>query len=249
MNDIIEFTSGLFTSKNSDIFNSKEFLSAIVGAIIGAFGSGIVTFVMQLYTNRQAKELRLEERHAVKSALAHTLLYKLVRICSGASAIYNHLNKSIEISKKKDPSTQPWQAVPKLANTPIPVTVSVEELGIIYELNDNEMSTSLIMIDEVFSRLITLSETINSLKEDVSRIVKILPGSGGEFSISVPLERRGEFDKTIFELDGVIQSALEDSGVVFRELSKIIQKVQPILKEKYGIEYVYRMTDETKKAI
>jgi hypothetical protein len=93
------------------IWGSTEFIAAIVGAVVG----GLISFVVQIVALVAAKWQRDEDRLEVRRALAHSLIFKIMRMCSNFHGLHDHIEMSL---KHTDSEVAGWQVVTPIANLP-----------------------------------------------------------------------------------------------------------------------------------
>jgi hypothetical protein len=145
----------------TELVNSKEFLAAIVGALVGAVSGGLISFLIQLVALRSARKLQLlaldetreqrdQDQLEVRKALAHSLLFKLMKIASNNYGLFDHIHSGLS-----RPDDQPkWAMVEPIINLPDRVTFTSEEMSLLMALKESDLLNRVINLDLIHNSLI-----------------------------------------------------------------------------------------------
>lgn len=142
-----------------------EFWSALVGAIIG----GCIGLGGQWYAVRAARKQRLDDliveeaqraREALShnQALAHSLLFKMMKIVSSLIALRNHVENSISNAADEGHKGKMWQVILPLANPPDRVTFSADEMAMLMSLHADDVFNTVMSQDDIHNNLIPVFE-------------------------------------------------------------------------------------------
>lgn len=139
-----------------------EFWSAISGAVVG----GLIAFAIQLVTIRAAKNERTAAKMESREALAHSILFKVIRINSNLFNLHLHLEESFAAV---DPSSHinPCLFVLQLAGLPADVQFSDKEMSLALSFKDPELTDKLMSLDVIHNNLIDIFETYNGMRNDM----------------------------------------------------------------------------------
>jgi hypothetical protein len=143
----------IFMTVWSLIPRGTEFWAAILGALIG----GSIAYIGQLRTIHEARDFRDEDRRQMQRALAHSLLFKIVRIYSNSYTSYHFVEECFDNAARREMKAEPWQFVLPLANPPDQVHFSSEEMALLLTLKCNE----------IFNMTVSLDVAHNSLNDTI----------------------------------------------------------------------------------
>jgi hypothetical protein len=130
-----------------ELFADTGFVAAIIGAIVGTVGSGVISWLLQKQQFAQENKLRSEEALERKQALAATMLFKFIHLHGTAAAIKSHFSHSRRIVGPKADQLEPWQYVIEFANFPDKVRFTDEEKTNLFRLKSNELFDSVADFD------------------------------------------------------------------------------------------------------
>ena len=117
------------------LLSSKEFLSAIFGAIVG----GMIAYAVQIKALREARNIREQDRKQVQQALGNSSIFKMIRIYSNASQIQQYIEECFKEAERDNFKGVPWRFVRPLANPPSDIHFSPDEMGMLLSLKDNDL--------------------------------------------------------------------------------------------------------------
>ena len=127
--------------------NSSQFWAGIIGAVVGAIVGGVISYFIQRSALREARDQRREDDLRTQRALAHALLFKVIRIHSDFDAIYSHVEGCIEKAANEGFKGEPWQFVLPPANIPDAVKFSSEEMGMLLSLKNDDVFNKIAAMD------------------------------------------------------------------------------------------------------
>lgn len=143
-----------------------EFWSAICGAVVG----GVIALGIQLLTLFAAKKERDEIKEERKTALYHSLLFKLSRIHSNLFDLHLHLEESYAQPNIQMP-TEPWTFVLPIANFPDYVHFSPDEMSLILSLNKPELTDSFMSLDMLHNSLVEIFKKYSDMRNDFQNFI------------------------------------------------------------------------------
>jgi len=144
---------------------ANEFWAAIIGAVVG----GIIAFLIQLIILVAAARLRSTERDERTKALAHALLFKVIRIHSNLHGLQQHLEETTAKIAENATDRRPWQCYLPLANMPPEVTFSTDEMAMLLALGDDDLFNGLVSFDEVHNGTISVVKSLNIRREQLTK--------------------------------------------------------------------------------
>jgi len=139
-----------------------EFWSAISGALVG----GLIALVVQLVAIWAAKKERKAAKKERSIALAHSIMFKVMRIHSNLYNLHLHLEESFAAV---DPAShnRPCLFVLPLVGTPADVDFSAEEMSLVLSFKDAELTDMLMSLDGIHNNLIEVFETYAGLRNEL----------------------------------------------------------------------------------
>lgn len=143
-----------------------EFWSAICGAVVG----GVIALGIQLLTLFAAKKERDEIKEERKTALYHSLVFKISRIHSNLFDLHLHLEESY-VQSNIQRTTEPWTFVLPIANFPDCVHFSSDEISLILSLNKPDLTDSLISIDMLHNSSFEIFKNYTVMRNDFQNFI------------------------------------------------------------------------------
>jgi hypothetical protein len=149
-----------------------DFSLTLIGAIVGAIVSGLISLYLQGWIFRKENQRRISDRLLTEQALGHSLYIKMSRIYSNIWNLNEHLKFSLGRLGAQDNPIFKFLAVQPLATLPALVSFSTEELLLMRQKNELDLFNDLLDVEGVHSNLIGLFEEFRNMREGV---VSVLP--------------------------------------------------------------------------
>lgn len=129
--------------------------AAIFGAIIGAAGGGLISYVLQNKALREKKRQRAEDFRQSQLVLANSLVVKVIKIHSNLRKLCEHFDDSFADAKHLEDQAEPWQFVRPLVSLPDPVFFSSKELSMLMSIGNDDVFNSVFPLDTVHNSLVS----------------------------------------------------------------------------------------------
>ena len=110
--------------------------SALGGSVIGAILGGTINYVLQRAARAESKKQRDADRREVRTALAYSFLFKMIRIVSSLKHLGNTVRSSLDEAAAKGYKGSPWRVVLPVVNPPDAVKFTSDEMGMLLSLDD-----------------------------------------------------------------------------------------------------------------
>ncbi len=211
---------------------SDNFWSAIAGAVVG----GLIAFGIQLITLRAAATQRKEEAAERRSGIAHSLLFKMVKIHSNLSGYKGHIAESKDRAKKEGHDGDLWQFVLPIANPPEKVHFTPDEMALLLSLKNDDLFNVMMSMDAVHNSSI---DAFNSFSASRRQLTAMLPASmEGDVGTTVLSGDDALFVKPkIAELNSLLEQIVGRCDNDEKEALRALLRLGGELSEKLGVNY------------
>lgn len=207
-----------------------EFWSAISGAMVG----GLIALLIQLIALRAAINERNEEKKERNKALAHSIVFKVMRIHSNLYNLHLHLEESFSAA---DPQShdEPFSFVLPLASSPADVHFTADEMSLVLSLKNPSLTDKLMSLDVIHNNLIDIFETYAGMRNDIQTMMPAeMEGEVGTSKLTekewlVVRPRMVMMNKLLTDTRGRAKTDYDDSRKAVDDLLKTIN-------EKLGLE-------------
>lgn len=129
-----------------DIDLNNNFWAGISGAMLGAIIGGAITYALQRNAQKHDREIRDQEKKEKQSALAHSLVLKMLRMHSNIVNYRDHIEMHFARAAGKS-GAEPWLFVVPLASHPERVLFSVDELTLLLSFKEMDLANELLPLD------------------------------------------------------------------------------------------------------
>jgi hypothetical protein len=209
----------------------NEFWAAILGAFVG----GLVSCGLQWLAFKEAANRRREELVERNRALAHSILFKMIRIHSNL----HHLTMNLRLAQvegQKAGLNQPWQYLRPLANWPDTVHWTPEEMSLLLSLREDDLFNSIVSLDIVHNSTLELFKTHREMHAEVAAL---LPGEVNEGVAQSELspEQARVIAPKIAGLNMLGESMIQRCETDYAEAAKVLADLNRVLSEKLGLKY------------
>ncbi len=223
-----------------DIVKSAEFFSAMSGALVG----GAIGLTGQVLAFNEARKFRDADRLATNQALAHSLLFKFIRLYSNATTIAEHFQEKPANEDKSSVALAWHEFYLPLANKPDAIAFSSDEMALLLSVADVEIFNTAIDLDvrhnSLLAALCTLDVTANGLRDNLAEKATLDRQEGRTFSLSFGAadalqikSKMAEVDHLCPQLDDMAQSLSQDAE---KALFATLLVLQTKLKIKLKLE-------------
>jgi hypothetical protein len=223
-----------------------EFWSAIAGAVVGAVVGGVIAYVIQVKALREGRTQRDEDRKLVQQAQGRALLIKMGRMVSNYHGIHQHFEGCFERAREAGAVVgEPWQFVLPTANTADPVHFSMDELGMLLSLKNNEVFNSLVGMDMIHNSLIDVLKLFNVQRRDLTERLPppTTAGQGNMLGGYAPPEVFAALRPRMIEVNMLAEQLRNGAKNDFTEATKVIASLVQLLHDKLGLSYKVSILD------
>ena len=224
---------------------SGETFAAIVGAIVGTVGGGLISLFLQIYGLRKAGKEKAQDALDHQRALGMALIYKIGRVYSHLRVIRGSLEQSLKKGAAAGLSEK-WQMLQPAIATLEHVHFSSDEMTLLLTLGDHKLFNDMMAIDELHNMSIDVLKEYSRLREELTSMlppVHKLEGLTGEFAFTP--EQAGVLRPRMAGLnnliDGMIAYAERDEKAAW----STIERLQQLLKSQLGLTYEFNQKTNT----
>jgi hypothetical protein len=211
---------------------SRELVSAVVGAVVG----GMIAFGVQIISLREARSMRENDRKLARQALAHALLFKMIRIFSNAVQIDRYIEERFEEASRRKFEGDPWQFVLPLANLPENMHFSPDEMGMLLSLKDNNVFNLVINQDVCHNSLNDIVAKFNECRKELTDQLKHDQVEGNKLSGTATQEDYMKVLPRILEVNGLIAGIRAMSKRNADEGRQAVLGLQRVFQDKLGLK-------------
>lgn len=159
----------------------NEFWAAMIGAVVG----GLIAFAIQMISLHEVRKQRADDQYEKRKALAHSILFKMLRIHTNLLNFHKFLEESFHKAAEKQLSNEPWKIVRPLATLPKHVYFSDDEKSLILSLDDFVVFNSIASMDEIHNNHIELFLTYGNKRSAMtSKMPAKMKGMVGTTTLS-----------------------------------------------------------------
>ena len=213
------------------IFTQTEFLSAVVGAVVGGLIAALVAFWTQNRVFQEEKRLREQSTWENNKALSRSLFLKLTKIYSN---IYR-FQRSIEEHFERVPESRhkhPSLFVIPIGNMPEKVYLSTEELSFCLEYTDDELFDSIVSMGNVHNAAISGMNTFVEMRREVNVFIEPFVGEDGVINID-HIYRKPSVIGRVEGLDNFILEMRQGLQKDVDEYRKTVDNFCQLIREKF----------------
>lgn len=218
---------------------STEFVSAIVGAVVG----GGIAYLVQLRAIREARRQRAEERLEIQQAFGHSLLFKIIRIFSNICNIRGHIEDCFVRAERDGLGGEPWQFVLPLANLPDPISFSPEEMGLLLSMKNDQLFNDAIDLDVAHNSLLASFEAFNGLRQKLAERLPPDVVEGRVVAGNLDREQAKRLRPKMIEVNDVIVAIRDNCAADSEKARAVLERLNRTLREKLGLSYALCLID------
>jgi hypothetical protein len=212
---------------------SKELVSALAGAIVG----GLIAFGVQIIGLREARRVRDHDRKLAQQALAHALLFKMLRIYSNAVQTNRYMERCFAMASEKKLEGDPWTFVLPLANLPERMHFSPDEMGMLLSLKDKDVFNLVMNQDVCHNSLNDIIAKFNECRRELTDQLKHDQVDGNKLSGIATREDYMKVVPRIIEVNALISGMREMSKRNAEEGRQSVSGLQNVFRDKLGLTF------------
>lgn len=219
-----------------DIFDSKEFWAAIIGAIVGGF---IAALTQWFFAWSQRK---YQER-----ALATSLLLKLGKLTATLIVTKQHVDACFAEAGDVGADTQPWQILTPIANLANPIHFTSDELSLLLaQANDNIFGLVLGM-DDRHNDIISIMHSFQEKRDDITR--KLEPHRivervvGDRVDVLYPPQLMRDLSPYIIDLNSIVDHVRTHLPRDADTARTATERAQTLLKNRLKLKFRLQVND------
>lgn len=223
---------------------SSEFWAAIFGALLGAVVGGLITFLLQLHAQRRAAATRETDRHETRKALAHAILFKLIKIHSRFKIFSDHIENAFAEAEAAPFQNEPWQFVRAVATNPSHVLFTADEMTLLITLKEDDLFNGILSLDDAHNTMVDLFDLYRSKRDELTHVLPPQAFVGEIGSATLTAEEVLPYRPLMIEANGLVTAmrpwALKDA----HDTEALIRSAQKAFGEKLGMKYRLKIRDE-----
>ena len=209
------------------IFAQTEFLSAVVGAVVGGLIAAAVTYFSQNRIFKEEEERRNQSIREHNKVLARSLFLKVSRIYSNIYQFHRSIEEHFE---RVDESrhNHPSMFVMPIGNMPDKVHISTEELSLLLEYADDDLFNSIVSIDSVHNSAIGGMNNFIEMRKETNSVLDPFLGEGGAIDMEriaqIPevIGRIQALDRFIFDMRASFNRDVEEYQGTIQNLHRLL---------------------------
>lgn len=216
----------------------SQFLAAIGGAVVG----GLIAYFIQIKVLRENRKTRQEDRRSTDQVLANSLIVKVIKIYSSVHMIHSHIEQCFERAETHGIGDEPWTFVQPLANRPLAVDFTAEEMGMVLS-KDHSVFNAVLPLDTIHNML---WETLTKMQNKRAILLERIPRASFEGNIAhASLDKQQELRLrpqmiAVNELIGQLQ---DHSSRALRDTKEALDSLHSLLKDSLNLDYSLETVD------
>ena len=222
----------------------SEFWAAVAGAIIGAIISGVIAYALQKQNLNEARQQRREEdkRHKEEAeerrrALAHALMFKMIRIYSHLRQLSSQLIESLERGKKNlGADVRPWMVIEPIMNAPDHIHFETDEIVMLLGLKDYALFNDLAELDERHNGTLKAISVYNERRLELTPLMPADSFRGNVGSGWSDDQRFLPLMPRMIEVDSIIRAIIPQCAAQASDAWSVLERLQKLLASKVGTQ-------------
>jgi hypothetical protein len=226
------------------LIESTEFWATIAGAIVG----GAISLAIQMISFREGRLIRQKDRKRQDEALAHSLVFKCMRILSNIHLIYGHFIESDARAATDGVNVEPWAKYLPIANPPEPINFSADEMGMLLGLKDAPVFNAMMDMDVRHNSIVATLNAFNTsriaLTDTVSSVGFLDAGEGQQLSHSMPQSAAAMLRPKMIEVNTLAEGLREISAAALQDSKRNLNILRDLLEKKILFSYKLKFLPE-----
>lgn len=181
-------------------FFGSEFWAAIAGAVVG----GVITYLIQVQSLREARRARDAERNQADKAIGYSLALKTTALWNNIARMKLQIDGARE-KQRNGGLNSLFIALQPLVNLPEPVQYETRELSLLFTIGVPETLNKVFRLDTIHNSLLPVWTLYASKREQLNDAVQVLgiDGESGIASIAIPKGSPG--GRLMFEVNDLAE--------------------------------------------
>ncbi len=208
--------------------------SAFGGSVIGAVLGGGINFVLQKAARAEAKKQRDADRKEVRTALAYSFLFKMIKIVSSLKGLGRTTRESLDEAASKGFKGSPWRVVLPVVNPSEPIRFTAEEMGMVLSLDDR-IFNAIAAFDELHNSTVAIFEAYAERRTAImEKFGAKMEGNMG--SSYLTKEEMLWLAPREVELNGLVDAMLQRTEQDYKETVEGLKAVHGLFVKEFGIK-------------
>lgn len=215
---------------------SPELWAAILGAIVGAIAAGGISYFLQKINLDEARHQRIEEVKERQSALAHSLLFKMMRIHTNIVWIHFHMEDAF---KKLDGSgniQEPWQVLLPIVNTPDRIQFSPDEMAMLLRLKNDDVFNAMASMDTVNNMFVAAITMYNTGRAELSPLL-VGDVEGTVLTVGLDPDQFRIVRPKMLVLNSLAELMRVEAARRGPEAENVLNSLQELFRRELGLKY------------
>lgn len=221
---------------------SDELLAAIIGAVIGFVGGGVISLILQKSALRESRALQKELDLLAKQGLARSLLFKTAKIKSHLINLTNFIEAGVKDAEVKKWAY--WQAIRPPANLPDKIIFTSEEMSVLLSLKNDELFNAVMPIDEIFNSTLEIFATHRKSRNELAALLPAEEMEGVTGTSKLTGDVLGKVRPKMAEVDDLVINLRERLKLDISDVSKALVLMIKAFNE--GLALGLRVEDKAK---
>lgn len=214
----------------------SEFWSAIAGAIVG----GVIAYILHRSALMEARRERGANQIEARAALAHALLFKVLKIFEGLRGLEQHVDDAVA---KVDTTASLAATMYQIANLPDPTSFSSDEMGMLLSLGNDDVFNDVMQLDTIHNSILPVWERYGFLREKVQQLHEAETFDGATGASTILVKKGSRLDIALFEANQLASELASRAKRDAADAKKTAIALQALLAEKLGITVGFSFVD------
>lgn len=219
------------------LIKSTEFWATIAGAIVG----GAISLAIQMISFWEGRATRQQDRRRQDEALAHSLVFKSMRILSNIHAIQQHFIESDARVAAEGVSAESWEKYLPIANPPEPINFTSDEMGMLLGLKDTAVFNAMMDMDVRHNSVIATLKAFNvsrvALTDAIGSVGVLDAVEGPRLSHIMPQSAAALLRPKMIEADMLAESVKVFSAECLGDAKRNLNSLRDLLDKKILFSY------------
>lgn len=208
----------------------------IIGSLTGSLIGGTIAFRIHIRTLKSQERERRQSSEEKERAIANSIIFKLIKINSYATAFCEHLEDAYERNKINGEKIRSWQTVLPLMGNFYTINFSPEEGALILKIKEDSLFNKFMMSDDKYNNTVRLFEIYAEKRQELTRYFPAkMKGSVGETVLTE--EQMLIVRPKMFELDNIITKMIQCSNSDLSDSKYLIENFIKIFNAKLNLKY------------
>jgi hypothetical protein len=231
MSYLIIFSSSVL----QNLPQSTEFWAGVIGAIVGATISAMVSFALQQQVISEARANRQQDNLEKRRALATALMFKVMRIHSDFATLHRHIEDCFRKGSDIGPDAQPWQFFTPLATFHEPVHFTNDETVVLFGLKNNDVFAQVVDLDARHNSLMDVVKVASLMRRELTQRLTPERVDGYALSGTLSREKLMPLMPQILEVHSIIEYARPKAASETQASWRALEQLSSLLRDKLDL--------------